>query len=104
MVMNAVNWPISLGLSSVNTERNSMLTIEALHQHSRNLLEVGNLLSECRTLLRVRPGFSVSCVRKQAKKAAHMLAKVPCEVFCFHEFLTPLQIVLEYIMYDASLV
>lgn len=101
-VLEAVKWVAELGVLNVVIECDSMLTVHALRNDTPNYLEVGNFLQECRSLLQSRPDVSVSFVKKQANKVAHLLARVPCEANCFIDFLSPPHSVLESIMYDVS--
>lgn len=47
------------------------------------------MLYECRVIRSSSPGVSISYVKKQANKVAHMLAKVPCMVNCSNVFWSP---------------
>lgn len=80
-----------------------MLTVQAINKNSENLLEVGNVLHECSSLLSTQQDISFSFVRKKAKNVAHMLAKVPCEVNCYNEFYSPPHSMLETLLYEAAL-
>lgn len=95
---------LELGRENVEIESDSLLTVQAIVGGTDNYLEVGSMLQECRSLISNRPDISISFVKKQANKVAHLLARVPCEVNCFNDFLSPPQLVLESILYDASLI
>lgn len=101
-VLAAVRWIMELGIVNVVVECDSMLTVQALQKESPNYLEVGNILQDCRILLKDRPDIRISFVKKQANKVAHLLARVPCEASCFNDFISPPCSVLESIVYDAS--
>lgn len=103
-MVEAVRWIMELNITNVDTESDSMLTVKAFAGGSSNMLEVGNMIKEGRVLLNDHTDSSLSFVNKQANKVAHLLARVPCEVGCFNDFLTPPRMVLESLMYDASLI
>lgn len=100
-VLEAIRWVHDLGISNVEIESDSLLTVQAILQGTTNYHEVGNLLYESRILISDRPDISIAFIKKQANKVAHMLARVPCEVNCSNVFPSPPQLVLESIMYDA---
>lgn len=102
-VLEALKWIIELGVHEVELESDSKLTVNAIVGNTPNYLEVGNILQECRELMKDRPDLMVSFVRKQANRVAHLLARVPCEADSFHVFFSPPQSVLESILYDAAL-
>ena len=104
-VLEAMKWAAEAAISNVTFETDSMLTFQAITKGTMNYLEVGNMLEDCSKLLKDRPDFSLEFVKKQANKVAHSLAKVPCEIGCFIDFLkSPPQLVLENILYDAALI
>lgn len=102
-VLEALKWAVDLGLSHVEVESDSLLTVRHIREGNMNYLEVGRLLQECRNLLVSHPNFGVSHVRKQANKVAHSLARVSCEANSFLDFLSPPHQVLENLLYDAAL-
>lgn len=59
------------------------------------------MITECRNMVKQNPCYSISFVRKQANRVAHLLARVQCEAFCFHDYLFPRHEVLESLLYDA---
>lgn len=79
-IAEAIEWVKSLGLSNVDIESDSLLAVNALLKGVKYFTEVGNILNECQTSLRSHPGLSVSFVKKQANKVAHLFARVPCMV------------------------
>lgn len=102
-ILEALNWAVNLGISSVVIESDSMLSVQAIERGDINLLEVGNVIQDCRCMLNDRPDFSVSFVRKQANQVACLIARVSCEVNCFHEFCSPPHSVLKNLLYDVTL-
>ncbi|XP_074323921.1 uncharacterized protein LOC141660834 [Apium graveolens] len=101
-VLAAIRWVVELGISNVEVESDSMLTVQALRKGTQNFLEVGNILQENHLMLESRPNIIVSFVKKQANKVAHLLYRVPCEANCFTNFSFPPYSVLENVIYDAS--
>lgn len=79
-VLEAIRWVTNLGVSEVEIESDSLLVVQAINRQSVYYLEVGNVLQEIHNLLYIRKGISILHVKKQANKAAHMLARVPCAV------------------------
>lgn len=102
--MEAIKWVLELGVSNVMNQSDSLLTVQALSKDSQNLLEVGNILQESRKLFEDRPDLVISLVKRQINVVAHLLARLPCEANCFNDFLSPPHMVLESIMYDASVI
>ena len=103
-MLDAIKWVIEMGKENVVIECDPMLTIQAICRATENLLEVGNLLQESRSLMREQPDILVSFVRMQANKVAHLLARVACEVNSFVDFMSPPQLVLENTMYDVLMI
>lgn len=103
-ILEALSWLQTLALSDVVIESDSLLTVNALHQNIDSHLEVGSVLQDCRDILDHRPDFSVSFTRKQANKAAHVLARVPCSVNSSNVFQSPPPVLLGTLMYDSSLI
>lgn len=60
------------------------------------------MLRVCRRLLNDHLDFPVYFVRKQANQVAHLIARMSCEIGCFHYFPFP-QSVLESLSYHATL-
>lgn len=85
-VLEAIKWALQLGISKVQIESDSLITVQAIKTGARNYLEVGVMLHEARELLSARPDISVSFVKKQANTIAHLLARVPCQANSFNEF------------------
>lgn len=100
-VLEAIRWVHEMGIQNVTIECDSMLTVQAVNKRTTNALHVGNVLQEIYMFLDLIPHLDVSFIRKQANKVAHALARVPCQVNCFVEFLSPPHLVLENLMYDA---
>lgn len=102
-ILKVLYWAGELGISNIVFESDSMLSVTAIGKEITNVLEVGHMIQECRNILEVRHDFSLIFITKQANKVAHSLARVPCKAFCFYDFLSPPQTVLESLMYYAYL-
>lgn len=94
-VLEATRWINSLGMHDVDIESDSLVTVQAINKAVENYLEVGVVFQKCREFLNDRRDISVSFVKKQANKVAHLIARVPCEVNCFIDLMTPPRSVLE---------
>ncbi|XP_074323988.1 uncharacterized protein LOC141660906 [Apium graveolens] len=99
--LEVTRWINSLGMHNVDIESDSLNTVQALNSALENYLEVGVIFQECRRLLDERRDILVSFVRKQANKVAHLVARVPCEVNCFIDIMTPPQSVLEHLVSES---
>lgn len=75
-VLEAIRWIMEMGITNVVVECDSLLVVQSLNKGVANLLEVGNILGECDALIGGRPDISISFVKKQANKVAHLLAFV----------------------------
>lgn len=101
-VLEGLQWLLTLQHDIVVIESDSLLTVRALHCPEENVLEVGNVLEACRNILNLRPGFSISFVKRQANKVAHLVAKLPCSLNCQNVFTSPSNLLLESLLYDIS--
>lgn len=99
-VLEGLKWLLDLNQDNVVIESDSPLTVKALHSPLDNLWEVGFILDACRSIIDSRPGFSVSFVKRQANRVAHVVAKIPCSLNCQIMFTSPSSMVLETLMYD----
>lgn len=77
--------------------------VDVIAKGSAYQLEVGDLLQACRGNLRCRSDIQVCLVKKQANKAAHMLARYPCLLDSFIVFMSSLDMLLETLFSDLSL-
>lgn len=101
-VKEALSWIMQRGDANVIIETDSLLTVRALQGKKNYKLEVGHVIDHCKWQLQSAPGLVVSHIRKQANKAAHRLARLPCSINCFHVFTSPPTRLLETIMDDFS--
>ncbi|KAL8134789.1 hypothetical protein AgCh_009705 [Apium graveolens] len=88
-VLEGLNWLLTRNHVNVIIESDSLLTVQALQSTPEILLEVGFILDACRRILDARPGFSVSFVKRQANRAAHLVAKLPCSLTCPNVITSP---------------
>jgi ribonuclease HI len=74
-LLEALKMAISKGLCNVAFETDSKLLVDLLGNTNPPLNEIGDLVSECRTLLLSNPDYVVSFVRRQANRVAHNIAR-----------------------------
>ena len=68
------------------------------------MLELGHLVQQCRSIINSREGVSVVFARKQANKAAHVLARYPCELNSFVINWSPPSCLLGTLLSDVSMI
>ena len=56
------------------------MSVQTIKQGQENLLEPGDLIFQCRTLLRNYSRVSLRFVKKQGNKIAHKSARILCEL------------------------
>jgi len=66
---------ISKAFHHVMFETDSKILVDLLKSTNPPINEIGDLVSECKTLLLSNPDYVVSFVRKQANKVAHSIAR-----------------------------
>ena len=102
-VLEGLNWLLTGNHDSVIIESDSLLIVQALQSPPDDtLLEVGFILDACPSILVSRPGYSISFVKRQANRAAHLVPKLPCFLNCPSVFTSPPSMLLETLMYDCS--
>lgn len=74
---------------SILLETDSMLVVHGIKKAMENLLEVGEVLYQCKMLLQELASTSIHFVRRQANRAAHELARLPCLANCHVDFMSP---------------
>ena len=99
--IEALMWLQTIPLLHVEVESDSPLVVNALKKKVECCFEVDFILRECLSMLQSRPDVSVLFVKKHANKAAHLLARVPCMVNSFVDFLSPPSVVLETLAVDS---
>lgn len=86
----------------VTIESDALLVVNAIHKNVHNQLEVGNILADCRRALNASCNVQVVFVKKPANRAAHLMARVPCQLNGYNVFRSPPSSLLEAILYDSS--
>ncbi|XP_074323648.1 uncharacterized protein LOC141660552 [Apium graveolens] len=104
-IFEALNWTQEVASGrGVIVESNSLLSVRAIQQEQENLLELGDLISQCRTLLRSNGRMSIRFGKKHANKVAHMFARIPCEINSFTVTQSPPVYMLETIMSEILMI
>lgn len=90
-VREALSWIKDLHMQGkvVTLESDSQLVVNAILDFSLNLLEVGQVIESCRTLLEQLYGVSIVFMLKYVNKVVHLLARVPCVVNYCNMFTSP---------------
>ena len=78
-ITEALTWAQNY-TNTVVIESDSPLSVEAIRNGQESLLELGDLIHQCRDFLRHNDRLKLSFVRKQANKVAHSIARIPCEL------------------------
>ncbi|WOH01628.1 hypothetical protein DCAR_0521012 [Daucus carota subsp. sativus] len=78
-ITEALTWAQNY-TNAVVIESDSLLSVEAIQNGQENLLELGDLIHQCRNILRHNDRLKLNFVRKQANKVAHSIARIPCEL------------------------
>ena len=84
-------------------ESDSLMSVQAIKQGQENLLELGDLIFQCRTLLRNNSRVSLRFVKKHGNRVAHKFARIPCELNSFIVFQSPPDYMLETILSESLL-
>lgn len=102
-VKEALSWIAAehLDRGSWQIETDSLLTEKAINRPTLNLLEVGDIVRDCCTILQTMNRTTVSFIRKQANKAAHRLTRFPCIANNHVDFTSPPSCLLETLLYDS---
>ncbi|XP_074346617.1 uncharacterized protein LOC141685409 [Apium graveolens] len=101
-ILEGLQWLLTMNYDRVNIESDSLKSVRAIHSPDMNLLEVGFFIDACRLLLDAKVGFSVSFIKRQANRVAHLVAKLPCSMNCQNVITAPSNMLLESLMYDVS--
>lgn len=79
-IFEALLWTTELSTQVITIESDSLLSISAISKHQSNMLELADIINNCREILQSRNEVSVVFVRKQANKVAHEMARLPFAV------------------------
>jgi len=74
-LLDVIQVAISYGMHDVLFEIDSKVMSDALASTATPTNEFGDLVSQCRSLLLIRPDFVVSYIRRQANRVAHSIAR-----------------------------
>jgi len=74
-LLESIKMAISKAFHHVMFETDSKILVDLLKSTNPPINEIGDLVSECKTLLLSNPDYVVSFVRKQANKVAHSIAR-----------------------------
>lgn len=90
-VREALSWIKMLQLHhcKIQLETDSLLVVQGVKSSGVNLLEVGEVLEQCRKLLSELSETSIHFVRNRANRVAHEFARMPCLVNCHLVFTSP---------------
>ncbi|XP_074363909.1 uncharacterized protein LOC141704585 [Apium graveolens] len=102
-ILEGLLWIKDLTAGPVIMESDSLLYVNALNNNILNWFEVGNMVGQFKEILRARSGVSIIFGRKQVKKVAHVLAKLPCDLNSFVISLSAPSCLLETIMSDIMI-
>ncbi|XP_074322799.1 uncharacterized protein LOC141659771 [Apium graveolens] len=86
----------------VQLETDSLLSVKAILENKVNLLEVGEVIEECKLGLQGLPSVSLSFFRKTANRVAHNIARIPCLANSQITFTSSPRCLLEALSYDCS--
>ncbi|XP_074357577.1 uncharacterized protein LOC141697194 [Apium graveolens] len=101
-ILEGLKWIVDMNYRNVEVESDSLVSVKAIQNGSENFLEVGHLFEDCRAYFKSRGDLSISFVKRQANKVAHLAARFPCLPDCQNIFLSSPSILLETLMYDVS--
>lgn len=85
-----------LPVSDVVIEIDCELCVNAINGDNTNLLELGNLVQQCKSVVCSRGGVLVDFIRKQVNRVTRMIARIPC----FLDFMSPPSFLLETLLSD----
>lgn len=101
-LQEGIVWLFSMTHQKVCIESDSLLCVQTIKNAHEIHLKVGHILDYCRVALLSRPGFSVMFVKRQANKAAHLMARLPCSLDCPNILTSPPELLLETLLLDVA--
>lgn len=101
-IREGLHWLSSLPYHNVEVESDSTLSVQALKRPHDNVLEVDFVLDECRAIIQSGIGLSITFAKRQANKAAHLMARLPCLLDCQSIYTSPPSMLLETLLYDTT--
>ncbi|KAL8148278.1 hypothetical protein AgCh_005592 [Apium graveolens] len=102
-VREALSWvkDMQFNACKVELETDSLLVVQGIKNSVINLLEVGEVLEQCRRYLRELEGISIHFIRNQANRVAHKFSRITCLVNCHHVFTSPPVNLVETLVLDS---
>ena len=87
-VREALSWikEQHLHTCKIKLESDSLVVVQSINNGITNLLEVGEVLEQCKNLCNELSATSIHFVRNQANRVAHEIARIPCLVNCQNVF------------------
>lgn len=82
-ILQALLWTDDFTAGGFNIESDSLIGVNALKQEQINLLELGDIIQHCKSVVQSKGGILVEFVRKVTNKVAHKMAKIPYELNSF---------------------
>lgn len=101
-ISEAMSWAIDGIPGDVVVESDSLISVQNVLQAKENLLEIGDLMQQCRDIPQENSRLSLSFSRNQANRAAHCMARIPCEVNSFMIISSPPSQLLEILLSESS--
>lgn len=99
-ILEAIRWSVEFQGNTICIESDSLCSVQAIRGQDHNQLEAGLLIDQCRDFLRNREWVSLSFIKKQANRVAHLLARLPYALNGFIVYSSPPSSVLGTIMSD----
>ena len=87
--------------TQVLVESDSLLSVKAILEDKMNLLEVGEVVEECKQELQSLSSVSVRFIRKDANRVAHVIARISCLANSNIVFTSPPTCLLEALSFDC---
>lgn len=101
-IFEGLKWLETMPYQRVIVKSDSFLSVQAIGRTCDNQFEEGHVIDMCRERVASNASLSLSFVKRQANKAAHNMARIPCLLNCQNFFSSPPQILLETLLYDSS--
>ncbi|XP_074337757.1 uncharacterized protein LOC141674955 [Apium graveolens] len=100
-IREGLQWVFTLPYQRIKVEYDSLLAVHALSRPNDIALEVSFVLDECRAIIHFRPDLSINFAKRQANKAAHLMARLPCLLECPSIFTSPPSSLVKALLYDV---
>lgn len=100
-IYEGLKWLDSAPYQAVELESDTMLVVQAIMSDQDNMFEVGFIIDACREAFSRRRRLSLSFTKRQANRAARLMARVPCLLDCQSLF-TSLPLLFETLLFDTK--